>query len=141
MPRFLLAALLLYFAAFAARAEDLSSADRAAFQSIISNQIAAFRADDGERAYGFAAPTIQQIFPNAEIFMNMVRQGYKPVYRPQRFTFGEAGIDPAGRPIQRVTIIGPDGVTYEALYTLERQSDGTWRILGCALLQRPGASA
>ena len=141
MPRILIAALLLCIFALTARADEVSSADRAQFQAIISNQIAAFRADDGERAYGFAAPTIHQIFPTADIFMQMVRQGYKPVYRPQKFSFGEAGTDPLGRPVQHVTIIGPDGATYEAVYTMEREADGTWRILGCVLLQRPGVSA
>ena len=59
--------------------------------------------------------------------MRMVRQGYMPVYRPQSFRFGEAAVDPLGRPTQRVTIVGPDGKTYEALYSMQRQSDGSWR--------------
>jgi uncharacterized protein DUF4864 len=141
MPRILLVALFLCIATFGARADEVSSADRAQFQAIISDQIQAFRADDGARAYGFAAPTIHQIFPTVDVFMEMVKRGYKPVYRPQQFSFGEAGTDPLGRPVQHVTIVGPDGLTYEALYTMERQADGTWRILGCTLLQRPGVNA
>ena len=141
MPRVLIAALLLCIFALTARADDLSSVDRAQFQAIIGDQIEAFRADDGEKAYGFAAPTIHQIFPTVDVFMSMVRQGYKPVYRPQKFSFGETGTDPLGRPVQHVTIVGPDGLTYEAVYTFERQADGTWRILGCVLLQRPGVNA
>jgi hypothetical protein len=81
---------------------------------------------------------IQQVFPTAEHFMAMVRQGYMPVYRPQSFSFGQAGLDAAGRPTQLVTILGPDGKTYEALYTFERQADGSWKIAGCRLLETPG---
>jgi len=117
------------------RADSLSPQDEAAFRAAIADQIAAFQADDGQRAYRHAAPAIRQIFPDPDQFMRMVRQGYQPVYRPQSYSFGKAGFSGSGRPIQRVTIIGPDGLTYEAVYTMERQPDGTWQITGCALVR------
>lgn len=134
------AALLLFLTAPAA-AGPVNDADRVEFQRIISEQIDAFRADDGPRAYSYAAPSIKRIFPSPEIFIRMVRQGYEPVYRPRSFKFGDAALDPLGRPAQRVTIVGPDGKTYEALYSMERQPDGSWRIDGCTLLEIPGADA
>lgn len=118
-------------------AQSLSDQDRDSFRQIITGQIDAFRADDGPRAYGYAAPIIKQIFPSPETFMAMVKRGYQPVYRPQSFRFGEAGADSAGRPVQRVTIVGPDGLTYEAVYTMERQPDGSWQISGCAIVRAP----
>jgi hypothetical protein len=141
MLRVFVALLLLLLVPAAAAAGPVNDADRAEFQRIISEQIAAFRADDGPRAYSYAAPSIKRIFPSPEIFMRMVRQGYGPVHRPQSFRFGEAALDPLGRPAQRVTIVGPDGRTYEALYSMERQPDGSWRIDGCTLLEIPGADA
>ena len=141
MPRAVLLALFLCFTTFAAHAGEPGDADRADFQRIISEQIEAFRADDSARAYSYAAPSIHRIFPNADIFMQMVKQGYQPVYRPRRFSFGAVGIDPFGRPSQRVAIVGPDGKTYEAVYSMERQPDGTWRIIGCTLLEAPGLDA
>ena len=124
-----------------AHAEELTAQDKSAFQGVISDQIAAFQADDGAKAYGFASPTIQGIFPNPSLFMDMVKRGYQPVYRPQSFAFGEAGINAAGRPFQKVTIVGPDGFTYEALYSMERQPDGSWKINGCALVRAPDMGA
>lgn len=141
MLRSLLAALIVCLAAWTAHADTLSQADRIEFQRIITGQIEAFRADDGERAYGYAAPSIRRIFPNSSIFMQMVKQGYRPVYRPQSFSFEQTDTDPLGRPAQRVRIIGPDGKAYEALYSMERQPDGTWRIDGCSLLEVPGVDA
>lgn len=123
------------------RADSLSPQDEADFRAVIADQIAAFRADDTARAYSHAAPMIRQNFPDPERFMGMVRQGYKPVYRPQSYSFGKAGFSASGRPIQRVTIVGPDGMTYEAIYTMERQPDGTWQINGCALVRAPDISA
>jgi hypothetical protein len=123
------------------RAASLSTEDKSAFESIISGQIDAFRAEDGPRAYSYAAPMIKQVFPTPEVFMDMVRKGYQPVYRPQSFTFGDAGISASGRPIQKVTIVGPDGLTYEAIYTMERQPDGSWQISGCAIVRAPDLGA
>jgi len=135
----LIAAVMLF--ALPARAESLSADDKAAFQSVISGQIDAFRAEDGARAYSYAAPMIKQIFPNPDVFMNMVRQGYQPVYRPQSFRFGEAVLAASGRPTQRVSVVGPDGLTYEAVYTMEKQPDGSWQISGCALVRAPELGA
>ena len=141
MLRLVIAFLLTLMLAAPARAQSPSAADQAEFQRVISQQIAAFRADNDEAAYGFAAPSIKRLFPSPDIFMRMVRQGYRPVYRPRSFRFGEVALDPLGRPTQRVTIVGPDGRIYEALYSMERQPDGSWRIDGCMLLESPGADA
>jgi Domain of unknown function (DUF4864) len=123
-------------------AAEPSPADRSAMQQIISDQIAAFRADDGTAAYGFASPTIRQIFPTADLFMTMVREGYPQVYRPQKYKFDRMGTSPVdGSPTQHVIILGPDGKTYEAVYSLQQQPNGDWKINGCAIVQLPGLEA
>jgi ketosteroid isomerase-like protein len=40
-----------------------------------------------------------------------------------------------------MTVVGPDGKSYTALYSMEKQPDGTWRISGCTLLEIPGLDA
>ena len=141
MLRSILAIVLLVFMSVAAFAQSISETEKTEFQRIITAQISAFRADDGPAAYSFAAPVVRKIFPTPEIFMSMVKQGYSPVYRPQSFNFTEALIDPLGRPAQKMLVVGPDGKTYEALYSMEKQPDGTWRISGCILLEIPGLDA
>lgn len=138
MRRFLLSLSIMVALVTACWADAVSDRDRSEFERIISAQIDAFRADDGPAAYRFASPMIRQYFPTPEIFMSMVKKGYAPVYRPQSFKFGAVGLDQTGNPTQRVTIIGPDGKTYEALYTMQQQPDGTWQINGCRLLEIPG---
>jgi hypothetical protein len=120
------------------RAQQVVPADAEQFQRIISDQIAAFRADDSLAAYSYAAPAIKRIFPSPEIFMDMVRQGYRPVYRPRRFEFGDVTEELQGRPTQQVTIIDEYGKAWSALYVFERQSDGSWKIIGCSLVQSAG---
>jgi hypothetical protein len=141
MLRSFLAAVLMTLFSLGALAEPISSSEKAEFQRIITAQIGAFRADDGNSAYGFAAPVVRKIFPTPDVFMAMVKQGYPQVYRPQSFNFNDALIDPLGRPAQKVTIVGPDGKTYIAVYTMEKQPDGTWLISGCTLEQIQGVDA
>ncbi len=117
----------------AARADDVSAADRATFQSLITGQISAFQHDDGQAAWGYASPTIQSYYPTADQFMAMVKNGYQPVYRPQSVTFGDIVDTPLG-PIQKVYITGPDGKAYIAAYGMQKQDDGTWKINGCSLV-------
>jgi len=133
--------LFLTLALHSAAADLINSQDQAEFQRIITAQISAFRADDGAAAYEFAAPAVRKFFPTVEVFMAMVRNGYPQVYRPQSFIFNEALTDPQGRPAQKVTILGPDGKTYMAIYTLEKQADGKWLISSCTILLIPGLDA
>ena len=56
------------------------------------------------------------------------------------YAFGDSLFDPTGRPSQKVTIQGMDGKTYEAIYFMERQPDGTWLIAGCVLVLIPGTN-
>jgi hypothetical protein len=124
----LLAALLVWLAS-PARAADVTAA-----QNVIRSQEQAFARGDAAAAYSHAAPAIREIFPQAEIFMQMVQQGYPPVYRHQSFEFGE-GKAADGRVAQRVHIVDEKGEAWEALYTLEQQPDGSLKITGCSLLK------
>ncbi len=124
-----------------ASAQSVSEADAAEFQRIITSQLNAFSADDGAAAYAFATPMIQRLFPSPETFMSMVKQGYPPVYRRQSYSFGQIGNEMGGQPTQHVTIIDANGKAWTALYAMERQPDGSWKINGCMLVEAPGADA
>ena len=98
-------------------------------ESIIGGQISAFRAGDHETAYGFAAPSIKQIFGSTDRFIGMVKKGYGPIYGARNWSFGR-GEARGDALIQEVLLIGPQGKDWVALYTLRKQSDGSWRIAG-----------
>jgi opacity protein-like surface antigen len=113
----------------ASAADNVSAAQR-----VIRAQEQALAHDDATAAYSYAAPSIRQLFPQADIFMAMVQRGYAPVYRHKSFEFGEAKTD-GNLVAQRVHIIDADGEAWEALYTLEQQPDGNFEITGCTLLK------
>jgi hypothetical protein len=117
-----------------------SDADRAAVQSVIEQQIQAFLRNDAATAYSFAAPGIKLMFPTQDIFMRMVQQGYPQVYRPRSHEFGELAAK-AGHLEQYVDIVDANGEFWTALYTLEMQADGSWKITGCYIVKKPGEIA
>ncbi len=134
MRAIILAIGLLVGLTFASHADD----DIAAAQTIITSQTEAFGRDDDAAAFAFAAPELQQMFQQPATFMAMVKRSYAAVYRHKSFEFGEArAVD--GKILQNVHIRDADGELWQALYTLERQPDGSLRITGCTLLKMIGA--
>jgi len=108
-------------------------ADVKAAQTTIDSQLKAFSSGDNGTAYSYAAPNVKQIFPTLDAFMSMVTNGYAPVQKPQRYSFGKSEEMGPNKIAQQVFIVGPDGKDYEALYTLELQPDGMYRITGVSL--------
>ena len=88
--------------------------------------------DDAAAAFAFASPDIRQQFATPEHFMAMVRKSFRPVYRPRSYSFGAPALLD-GVPVQPVRVIGPNGHGTVALYQMERQPDGSWRIAGVTL--------
>jgi hypothetical protein len=114
--------------------------ERAAVRALIQGQLDAFASDDGAKAYGFAAPSIRKIFPDEATFLAMVRESYAVVYRHKDVQFGELSDHGEGR-IQAVRFTDEAGDTWLALYTLEKQPDGSWLIAGCALVKQKSERA
>lgn len=122
-------------------AASAGEAEIRAAQRTIDLQIEAFRAGDRALAYSYAAPSIRRIFPTADIFMRMVESGYPAVRNPSNHAFGKAEETGVGKIAQQVLLTGPDGKEYEAIYTLELQPDGVWRITGVSLKASSALSA
>lgn len=117
----------------AAQEATLAPGAQLAIRQVIESQLAAFQRDDGSEAFSYASPGIRDKFATPEIFMEMVRSGYAPVYRPREVEFLDARVRD-GRTGQAVRFVGPDGRTVIAVYTMEQQPDGTWRISGVILV-------
>ncbi len=119
-----------------ASAQDttIGEADRGSIRAVIEAQLAAFQRDDGDRAFAYAAPNIRRTFGTAENFMAMVRTGYPPVYRPGKVDFRDLVVV-EGVPAQKVLIFGLDGVPVMAVYAMEKQPEGDWKIAGCVLVR------
>jgi hypothetical protein len=132
--RFMRALILLMALLIGLTAPARAANDVAAAQGVITSQVEALAHDDAATAYSYAAPAIQDMFPQPDIFLSMVQRSYTPVYRHKSFEFGEARVAD-GRIAQRVHILDANGEAWEALYTLEQQPDGSLKIIGCVLIK------
>lgn len=112
---------------------DVSAADRAAIRDVITRQIEAFQHDDGDAAFAFASRGIQDQFGNPDRFLAMVRRAYPAVHRPRSVDFSELLLGD-GVIVQQVELAGPNGEAELALYSMERDAAGMWRISGCTLV-------
>ncbi len=115
----------------------LSTDDARAMRGIVEAQLEAFQHDDAPRAFSYATPGIQETFRTPEIFLEMVRSSYGVVYRPRSVAFGEPLVS-GGEVLQPVRMTDAEGRPWLALYPMERQADGGWRINGCRLLRLKG---
>lgn len=108
--------------------------------SVIKDQLAAFRRDDGKAAFGFASPDVQDQFGTPEAYLAKFAAAYKAVYRPKHVTFLNLAYS-RGRLVQRVLVVGPDGGAVVALFPMVQMPDGSWRVDGCVLVPATGKSA
>jgi hypothetical protein len=121
-----------------ARAADaLARADARQVRAVVEAQLDAFARDDAARAFSYAAPSIRSMFGDAERFMAMVRRSYPVVYRPASVAFLVAEAD-GDEVVQPVHFTDAQGTLWLAVYHLERQPDGSWRISGCVVAPSSG---
>ena len=130
--------LLILLSSVTGKADQNASA--AAMSAVIRTQLDAFAHNDAVKAYAQASPRVQSIFPTAEIFMAMVRNGYSALITPAFVSFLDV-VDDSGRPVVRVLVEGQDGRRWMAFYTMVQLDDTTWRIGGCFLTKLSVESA
>ena len=111
------------------------SAQGADIENVIDGQIQAFLADDVERAFGFASPTIQQMFRTPQNFGMMVQRGYPMVWRPEELRYLELR-EIAGALWQKVLIRDQKGGVHILDYQMIPTENG-WKINGVQVLRAP----
>lgn len=106
----------------------MSVAQETAIRTIIQDQLEAFQANDLDRAFSHASPTIKGMFGNPTRFGQMVRNGYPMVWRPAGVMFG--GLQDMGDgKVQTVFFTDQTGAVFEAAYEMIR-TDAGWQING-----------
>jgi len=110
----------------------LRERDWTAIKALISEQLAALKAGDGTKALGYASPGIRQQFGSGGAFLEMVRTSYGALLAARYTEFLDGAVID-GRVIQPLRVIAPDNTVVVALYTMERQPGGGWKIAGCIL--------
>jgi hypothetical protein len=120
------------FAAPLAGEPTLSADEWKTIRNVIDDQLRALKAGDGATAMTFAAPGIRAQFGTPDNFLRMVREGYAPLLDARYRQFLEGALI-EGAVIQPLRLVLPDETVLVALYQMQRQPDGRWRIAGCVL--------
>jgi len=109
-----------------------TQADWTEIKRVIAAQREALVSGDGESAFSFAAPSIRSHFGDVSTFMRMVRQSYGALLDARYVEFLEGAVI-AGDIVQPLRLVLPDGTVMVAIYGVQRQPDGGWRITACAI--------
>jgi Domain of unknown function (DUF4864) len=110
----------------------MRASDWKSIKQVIGAQRAALIAGDGDKAFGYATPALRTQFGDADTFMAMVHVGY-PALLTARYTEFLEGAVIDGLIIQPLRLIDADNSVRVALYTVEKQKSGAWRISGCRI--------
>ncbi len=115
------------------------SAQSADVEATIDAQIEAFLADDFDRAFTFASPTIQNMFRTPDNFGAMVQKGYPMVWRPSSVDYLDSR-EEGGRIWQKVQITDAAGDVYVLEYQMIELENG-WKINGVSILEKSAVAA
>ena len=121
-----------WFCSASAAAPALAAAEWQAIQKVIAAQRAAIVAGDAAGAFAFASPGIQQQFGDAATFLAMIDAAYAELESARYVEFLEGAVI-EGIVVQPLRLVGADNTVRVALYTMEKQSNGDWRISSCRI--------
>lgn len=106
--------------------------------AVIDQQLDAFKAEDVDRAFSYASPTIKGLFGTPQNFATMVQRGYPMVWRPAEVRYLDLR-EVAGNLWQRVQITDEQGAVHMLDYQMIQTENG-WQINGVQLLEAPGTT-
>ena len=112
--------------------------DPTAWQTVITEQIDAFRNGDAPTAFSFAAAPFQKAFPDAVTFMESIAaSGYAPIFTSVSHSFGKFTKLDDQTVMQIVNLVGSKQELFDAVYQLTKEPGG-WRVSGVQLMRTNG---
>lgn len=108
-------------------------------RATITGQMEAFRADDFDRAFTFAAPNIKRMFGTSERFGMMVRNGYPMVWKNADVRYLELR-ELGGNLWQKVQVQDEAGGFHYLDYMMVQTPEG-WQIAAVQFLPTPDVGA
>lgn len=113
--------------------------DVALIQAAIRGQLHAFSEDDAEGAFALSTPSIRSQMGSPENFLRVIKEDYSPIYRHLIVIFSAPEIldDTI---IQIVRLTDRESRVWLAIYSMQRDPAGGWKIDGCQLLETSNVS-
>lgn len=118
---------------------DLNSADVRAIHGVIQSQIQALAQDDAVGAFDLASPDAKERLGTPENFLQIIKEHYSPIYRHRLALFSPPE-NINGNIIQIVRLTTRDSHVWLAVYRMQRDTEGRWRVDGCQLFETGSVS-
>lgn len=107
-----------------------SSAERAEAINSIQGQLDAFRNNDYAKAEYYQSPMLRFSTGSVQRFQSMMQDEYPEFTNSARANFGEGQSMMGGEEVViPVQVTGKNGITVNAVYTLQRGPDGIYRVM------------
>jgi hypothetical protein len=117
-----------------AAAAPVSAVDARSIQAVVKSHITALSQDDAEQVFESATSATQVEFGSPEDFLQLIKQEYRPIYQSRHAIFASPEVID-GDTIQVVNVTDDSDHVWVALFRMERDTDGRWKIDGCQLIQ------
>ncbi|MFC3107108.1 DUF4864 domain-containing protein [Undibacterium arcticum] len=130
---------MLALAPVSASVSELSAADTRAIREVVQSQFDAFEDDDAPAAFALTTQASRRRLGSPDDFMRLVKEQYGPIYRHRAVLFSGAQVIGADT-LLIVRLTSPDSHVWIAIYRMERETDGKWKIDGCHLLETTSVS-
>jgi hypothetical protein len=130
---------MLAFGPLSASASEVSAADAKAIREVVQSQFDAFEDDDAPAAFALTSQASRSRLGSPDEFLRLIKEQYGPIYRHRTALFSGPQVIGADT-LLIVRLTSPDSHVWIAIYRMEREPDGKWKIDGCHLLQTTSVS-
>lgn len=134
-----LLAVTIALASVPAFAQDAGMSAAREVTSVVRSQIDAFSEDDAEKAFSLATEATQLLAGTPNAFLQVVKRQFAPIYRHRDAVFSDPEII-GSHALQIVQLTDHDNFIWIAIYQVERETDGAWKVDGCQLFETRDAS-
>lgn len=119
--------------------ESVSAADEIAIHAVVQSQLDALADDDAVSAFELASPATRMQIGSPDNFLRLIKEQYNPIYRNQRALFSAPEVV-NGDTIQIVRLTDHESHVWLAIFRMQRESDDSWKIDGCQLIETTSVS-
>jgi hypothetical protein len=117
-----------------ATADELTQEDRVAIRGVVQLQLEALADDDADTAFALATADTRSKLGDPYTFLQIIKDEFRPIYRHRRALFSRPEtVD--GHALQIVRLTDRDNLVWVAIYQMQREMDGSWKIADCQLLE------
>ncbi|MBI1891492.1 MAG: DUF4864 domain-containing protein [Burkholderiales bacterium] len=129
-----LATLLIASISISAWSAELTSSEVTAIQKTVRQQIDALANDDALGAFALTSTDTRTRIGTPDDFLRLIKEEYDPVYRHRLALYSPPQIV-NGKTYQLVRLTDLDSRVWIAIYLLDRDEVGDWKIEGCQLVE------